>query len=54
VPEAISGENVVGAAVKVLSGPVVTHRRARIDVPGSNLDIPQVHARVKHVATKEG
>jgi len=35
-------------AVEVLAGPVVAHRGARVGVPGSDLDIPQVHARIQH------
>jgi hypothetical protein len=34
--------------VKILAGPVVTHRRPWIGVPGSDLDVPQVHACIKH------
>ena len=34
--------------VKVLAGPVGTHRGARIGVAGGDLDIPQVHACVQH------
>jgi hypothetical protein len=34
--------------VKVLAGPVGTHRGARIGVAGGDLDIPQVHACVRH------
>jgi hypothetical protein len=33
---------------------LVTHRRARIGVPGSNLDLPQVHARVEHGGDEGG
>jgi hypothetical protein len=35
-------------AIKVLAGPVVTHRGARVGVAGGDLDIPQVHARIEH------
>jgi hypothetical protein len=34
--------------VKVLAGPVVTHRGARIGMTGGDLDIPQVHTSVQH------
>ena len=35
-------------AVQVLTGSVVTHRGARIGVPGGDLHIAQVHASVEH------
>ena len=35
-------------AVEVLADPVVTHRGARICVPGRDPDIPQVHASIEH------
>jgi hypothetical protein len=34
-------------AVQVLAGPVVTHGGAWVRVTGSDLDIAQIHARVK-------
>jgi len=34
--------------VEVLAGSVVPHRRARIGMAGSDLDVAQVHARVEH------
>jgi len=33
--------------VEVLAGSVVPHRRARIGMAGSDLDVAQVHARVE-------
>jgi hypothetical protein len=35
-------------AVKILAGPVITHRRARIGVTGSDLDVAQVHPSIEH------
>ena len=35
-------------AVEIVAGPVVTHRGAWIGMAGSDLDIPEVHARVEH------
>src|SRR5216683_5783774 len=43
----VGGGDVVRVAVEVLAGPVVTHRGARVGVGGGDLDISQVHARVK-------
>ena len=34
--------------VEILAGPVVPHCGARIGVPGGDLDVAQVHARVQH------
>ncbi len=36
-------------AVEVLASPVVAHRGPRIGMPGGDLDISQVHARVEPV-----
>src|SRR5258706_2305991 len=44
----VGGQDVVGVAVEVLAGSVVTHRGARVGVAGSDLDIAKVHARVEH------
>jgi hypothetical protein len=35
-------------AVKILASPVVTHRRPRVGMARSDMDIPQVHASVEH------
>jgi hypothetical protein len=35
-------------AVQAGAGPVVAHRGARVGVPGGDLDIPEVHAGIKH------
>jgi len=34
--------------VEILAGPVIPHRGARIGVPGGDLAVAQVHARVQH------
>jgi len=44
----IGGKNVVGVTVEVLAGPVVAHRGPGISVPGSDLDIAQVHPGIQH------
>src|SRR5262249_19117641 len=44
----VGGQEIDRVAVEVFAGPVVAHRGAWIGVPGSDLDIPQVHARIKH------
>ena len=38
--------------VEVLAGSVITHGGAWVGVPGSDLDIPQVDARVQHGGDK--
>src|SRR5215469_16311882 len=43
----VGGEDVVRVAVEVLAGPY-WHRGARVGVPGGDLDVPQVHARIQH------
>jgi hypothetical protein len=43
----IGGKNVVGVTVEVLAGPVVAHRGPGISVPGSDLDIAQVHPGIQ-------
>src|SRR5215472_10519386 len=43
----VGGQDVVRVAVKVLAGPVVAHRGARIGVPGRDLDVAELHARVE-------
>jgi hypothetical protein len=35
-------------AIQVGAGPVVTHRGAGIGVAGGDLDVPEVHAGIKH------
>jgi len=35
-------------AVQILAGPVVPHCGARVGVPGGDLDIAEVDARVEH------
>jgi hypothetical protein len=47
----VGGEDVVRVAVQVLAGPVIPHGRARVGVPGGDLDIPQVDAGIKLVVT---
>src|SRR5262249_51121697 len=44
----VGGQDVVRVAVKVLAGPVVAHRGARIGVPGRDLDVAELHACVEH------
>src|ERR1022692_3503051 len=44
----VGGQDVVRMAVEVLARPVVAHRGPRIRMPGSDLDISQVHARIEH------
>jgi hypothetical protein len=44
----VGGQDVVRVSVEVLAGPVVAHRGPRVSVPGLDLDIPQVHARIQH------
>src|SRR5690349_18994148 len=44
----VGGQDVVGVAVEVLAGPVITHRGARVGVAGGDLDVAQVHADVEH------
>ena len=44
----VGGQDVVRVTSEVLTGPVITHRGPRICMPGSDLDVPQVHARVEH------
>jgi hypothetical protein len=43
----IRGDDVVGVAVEVLAGPVIAHGSARVGVPGGDLDIAQIYARVE-------
>jgi hypothetical protein len=35
-------------AVEILVGAVVAHRGARVGVPGGDLYVPQIHARLEH------
>ncbi len=42
----MGGQDVVRVAVKVLAGPVGTHRGPRIGVAGSDLDVPQIQASI--------
>ena len=35
-------------AVQVLAGPVIPHSRARVGVPGGDLDVPEVNASIEH------
>jgi Arc/MetJ family transcription regulator len=44
----VGGQDVVRVAVEVLAGLVVSHRGARIGVPGGDLHIAQVSASVEH------
>jgi hypothetical protein len=43
----VGGEDVVGVAVEVLAGPVVTHCGTWVGMAGSDLYVPEVHTRVK-------
>jgi hypothetical protein len=44
----VCGEDVVRVAVQVLAGPVIPHSRARVGVPGGDLDVPEVNASIEH------
>ena len=44
----MGGQDAVRVAVEVLACPVVTHRGAWIGMAAGDLNVPQVHARVKH------
>jgi len=43
----VAGEDVVGVPVEVLAGPVIAHGRARIGVPGGDLDITQANPGIQ-------
>ena len=43
----VRGEDVVRVAVQVLPGPVIPHSRARVGVPGGDLDVPEVDASIE-------
>jgi hypothetical protein len=44
----VSGQDVVGVAVEILAGAVVTHRGAWVGVAGGDLDIAQIHPGIEH------
>lgn len=44
----VGGQNVVGVAVEVLAGSVITHRGAGIGMAGGDLDVSQVNTGVQH------
>ncbi len=44
----VGGQDVVRVAVQVLAGSVIPHRRTRVGVTGSDLDVAQVGASVEH------